>query len=187
MTANGAREIIQAMLDGADPVTGEILPPEHLCNYPEVIDALHIAMAYMPDKKPSPGKFRKGRLNAGRPWTAGDISELESLFKSGAAMDEMCRRLQRRERGVKRKLATLGLIESGEMPAKAPIPGLERAGRAWTGEEEALLRKLHSDKRPIPEIAAEMRRSRYSIYCRMEKLGLYGEEYGYPMPDELPE
>lgn len=187
MTTAEAREILQAMLDGSDPVTGEILPPEHICNYPEVIRALHIAIASISDDRHSPAEVRKNsKLNAGRAWTSGDSAQLESLFKSGATMDEMCRQLQRRERVIKRQLAMLGLIESSEKPAKAPIPGLERAGRVWTSEEDMLLRKLHSDKRPISEIAAEMRRSRYSIFCRMEKLELYGEEYGYPILDELP-
>lgn len=187
MTAAEAREILQAMLDGADPVTGEILPQEHICNYPEVMRALQMAISSMADVRHASAKVRKnGRLNAGRVWTVGDISELELLFSAGAAMDEMCRQLQRRERGVKKQLAALGLIENSEKPAKAAIPGLERAGRVWTREEEDLLRKLHSEKRPISEIAAEMRRSQYSIFCRMEKLALYGEEYGYPFPDELP-
>lgn len=187
MTTAEAREILQAMLDGADPVTGEILPQEHICNYPEVMRALQMAISSMAGARHASAKVRKnGRLNAGRAWTAGDISELKLMFSSGATMDEICRQLQRRERGVKRQLAAIGLIEIDEKPAKALTPGLERAGRAWTREEETLLRKLHSEKRPISEIAAKMRRSQYSIFCRMEKLGLYGEKYGYPFPDELP-
>lgn len=68
MTTAEAREILQAMLDGADPVTGEILSAEHICNYPEVIRALHIAIASISDDWHSPAKVHKNsRLNAGRP------------------------------------------------------------------------------------------------------------------------
>ena len=102
-------------------------------------------------------------------------------------MDWICAMLQRRERGVQKQLAHLGLIESKKNASKTPSPGLERAGQRWTREEDAQLKNLFSEKLPIAEIAAEMQRSDYAIYCRMEKLQLFGAEYGYPPNEEPPQ
>lgn len=59
MTTAGAREILQPMLDGADPLTGEILPQEHICNYPEVMRALQTAISLMPDARQTSAKVKK--------------------------------------------------------------------------------------------------------------------------------
>lgn len=188
MTFETATAILQNMIDGIDPVTGEILPNDHLCNYPEVIRALHVAILSMSSGKAQIKESSTQshiKLNAGRPWTNQDLDELERLYLSGMSIDSICKQLQRRERGLKKQLIYLGLIIDEEKPRINPTPGLERAGLPWTREEDMKLRKLHSKEYPIAEISTEMRRSEYSIFCRMEKLELYGEEHGYPAKDTL--
>lgn len=189
MTVEAATTILQNMIDGIDPVTGEVLPHDHLCNYPEVMRALHVAILSMSSEK---GKIKDSsaqnhiKLNAGRPWTNQELDELEQLYLSGMPITSICEQLQRRERGLKKQLMYLGLIQSEAKPSSNPTPGLERAGLPWTREEDMKLRKLHSEEHTIAEISAEMHRSEYSIFCRMEKLELYGEEHGYPAKDTLP-
>ena len=95
-------------------------------------------------------------------------------------MSELCKRLQRRERCIQQQLYRLGLIK----PASTPTAGLERAGLPWTQDEDALLKTLYDAHWPISSIAAKMQRSDRAIYCRMERLELYGEQYGYP-PEEV--
>ena len=185
MTVDRAIEILRCLANGVDPMTGEILEANHLCNSPEVKRAIHTAIHAMSgaDDAKNPRFVRKnGKLNAGRPWTDEDLDALERMYRDGKPMDWICEKLQRRERGVLKQLAYLGLAESG----RTSSPGLERAGLRWTREEDTLLRNLYSEKWPIAEIAAEMRRSAYSIYCRMEKLQLFGAEYGYPPHEDLP-
>ena len=36
-----AKEIISTLADGIDPITGELLPAEHICNNPEVVRAFY--------------------------------------------------------------------------------------------------------------------------------------------------
>lgn len=185
MTNETAREILQIMAKGIDPITGEILPSDHLCNYPKVTRALCLAIQLLSTASPintlSINK-KNGKLNAGRPWTKEDLLELEQLYLSGASIDTICQQLQRRVRGVQKQLEYLGLNHTS-ISSASPSHSLERTGQRWTREEDTLLNDLYIEKWPIPEIATEMRRSEYSIFCRMDKLGLYGEKYGYPIKD----
>lgn len=64
MTNESARIILLQMLDGLDPTTGEVLPPDHLLNDATVIRALHTAVLALMDVRMPVN--RNGRLNAGR-------------------------------------------------------------------------------------------------------------------------
>lgn len=186
MTMDRATEILHSMASGIDPITGEILAANHFCNSPEVIRALYTAIQAMSGADhagPSYLVRKNGKLNAGRPWTDADLDTLRCMYQEGKSMEWICAKLQRRKRGVLNQLKCLGLTESAMNPDKTP-PGLERAGQRWTHEEDAQLKDLHSEKWPIAKIAAKMQRSDYAIYCRMEKLQLYGVEYGYPSKEE---
>ena len=102
MTNESARIILLQMLDGLDPTTGEVLPPDHLLNDATVIRALHTAVLALTDiSHPVRAPVnRNGRLNAGRAWTEMDRDALAALSRSGASMETMCEKLQRRRRGV---------------------------------------------------------------------------------------
>ena len=67
MTSEIAREILQIMAKGIDPITGEILPDDHLCNHPEVARALCLAIQSLSTKSPFPDlpvNKKNGKLNA---------------------------------------------------------------------------------------------------------------------------
>ena len=176
MTNESARIILLQMLDGLDPTTGEVLPPDHLLNDATVIRALHTAVLALTDiSHPVRAPVnRNGRLNAGRAWTEMDRDALAVLSRSGASMEMMCEKLQRRRRGVQRQLRDMGL----------PLPPARkvatRAGTLWTEEDEEQLRKLYHLRCPVEEMARELERSVRAVYLRMERLELYGDEPGYP-------
>lgn len=189
MTNARAKEILQYLADGIDPITGELLESDHLYNSPDVIRALYTAIHALSASDISEAVRhapKEGKLNAGRPWTDEDLEALELMYRKGEPMNRICEKLRRREKGVQKQLAYLGLTESPTKPQRNPSPGLERAGLPWTRAEDILLKDLYIEKWTIPEISLEMQRSEYSIFCRMEKLDLYGEEYGYPSLDGLP-
>ena len=50
---------------------------------------------------------KNGQLNAGRPWTEADLQQLQALHAQGVSIEEICKQLQRRPRGVERQLALL--------------------------------------------------------------------------------
>ncbi|MBS1474221.1 MAG: hypothetical protein HP058_04830 [Massilimaliae sp.] len=89
-------------------------------------------------------------------------------------MEMMCEKLQRRRRGVQRQLRDMGL------PLPPARKAAKRAGTVWTEEDEEQLRKLYRLRRPVEEMARKLQRSVRAVYIRMKRLGLYGDEAGYP-------
>lgn len=137
------------MADGIDPFTGKILDTHHICNSPDVIRALYMAVDALSTassvedansakessvlQEDSSHIYRKnGKLNAGRKWTDEDLHVLERMYQEGLSLDSICRKLQRRKRGVLRHLDHLGLIEPSDSLKKPSTPGLERSGQKWT-------------------------------------------------------
>ena len=128
MTNESARIILLQMLDGLDPTTGEVLPPDHLLNDATVIRALHTAVLALTDVRMPVN--RNGRLNAGRAWTEMDRDALAVLSRSGASMETMCEKLQRRRRGVQRQLRDMGLpLPPGEEGCQTRRHGVDGGGR----------------------------------------------------------
>lgn len=84
-----------------------------------------------------------------------------------------------------RKAATAAArrAEAASWHGAAPPPAREaakRAGTVWTEEDEEQLRKLYRLRRPVEEMARKLQRSVRAVYIRMKRLGLYGDEAGYP-------
>lgn len=108
MSNDRALEILQLMSDGINPLTGEILPENDLCNQPDIIRALHTAVNVLEkgDKSKSPLPE-----NAGKPWTAEDDETLCRLFDSGVSTKELAEHFQRTKGAITSRLARLGKVE----------------------------------------------------------------------------
>ena len=67
MDLQRAKELLSGLADGVDPLTGEVLPEDHVCNKAEIIRAFHCVLKAFPGKasKPQPE-------NAGKPWNDAD-------------------------------------------------------------------------------------------------------------------
>ena len=202
---------LKALLEGVDPLTGELLPDDHVCcdeNVCEAIEMATKALCSMKDewfgtlnaepvrKKQQPqtdeqadaGWVKKnGKLSASRPWTEQDCAVLKKLFLDGADMEKICRQLQRRHRGVETKLYEMGLIGESKLsrPRKQQQPGLEKRGLPWSVEDDRLLRHMYASQIPAAEIAHALQRTEYAVYCHMERLGLTGDVDGYPKETEM--
>ena len=78
MDIQRAKELLEVLADGIDPLTGEVLPDDHVCNKGEIVRALNCAVEALSHrrKKPLPE-------NAGKPWTEELDNELCRLFDEG--------------------------------------------------------------------------------------------------------
>ena len=78
MDVQRAKELLAVLADGVDPLTGEVLPDDHVCNKGEIVRALHCAVEELSRrrKKPLPE-------NNGKPWTEELDDELCRLFDGG--------------------------------------------------------------------------------------------------------
>lgn len=106
-----AKEIIHCLADGIDPLTGEVLAPNHVCNQPDVIRALHIAeQALQKDlSRPEDGPWHK---EYGKVWSQKEIDLLATLFDRQYTVAQMSKQLGRSESGVRAKLVRLGKIQN---------------------------------------------------------------------------
>lgn len=78
MYASYAEEIINALANGINPITGEILPSDNVCNEPDVIRALYTAAELL--KKQAEKEQRTKPANAGKRWTAEEDGLLAEMF-----------------------------------------------------------------------------------------------------------
>lgn len=180
MNAKDAYTLLETLMDGVNPMTGELLPEDHVCHEPAVLRALHKALVALRNSDDIPVDDtalvnRNGKLNAGRPWTQKDLDWLKQLHEAGASMEEMCHLLQRRKRGIEKQLIYLGLMgQNGE--AVAATPKRSRTGTPWTAEDDKTLWDMWKKGESKERIAKELQRSSYAIHCRMERLGMLNPE-----------
>lgn len=113
-----ARELIALLAEGYDPLTGEILPDDHVCNKPDVIRALYAMVDYTRDCKndnkmrSKNKKKKKASLaqNAGKIWKKEEDEKLCEMFDRNISKKEICDYFKRTERGVSSRLVRLGKI-----------------------------------------------------------------------------
>ena len=99
MDIQRAKELLTALADGLDPLTGEVLPSD-------IVRALHCVLEALPRglKKPLPA-------NNGKPWTEKADQELCSLFDSGMTKKELCAHFGRTSGAIDSRLERLGKIQ----------------------------------------------------------------------------
>ncbi|MCD8352795.1 MAG: hypothetical protein LUC47_00530 [Clostridiales bacterium] len=105
MELKRAKEILELLADGTDPMTGELLPDDHVCNRPDVVRALHTVLRNVSEKKK-----RDLPANAGQPWTEEADNALRDMFLRGCTNREIQNYFQRTEGAISARLVKLGLI-----------------------------------------------------------------------------
>ena len=177
MNAMQAQEILQMLLNGIDPVTGEIFPNDHDCNEPDVIRAFHHAIAALgkeciliqqkgigkPDKSKNPSTE-----NAGKPWSSKDDENLIEMYENGASITEIAAHYKRTKGAIRSRLVKLGLEED-----KYHIPESRAGSDIPIDNEELRDRLLHG--KTIPELAQEYGRTEKAIRARLFYMG-FGSE-----------
>lgn len=110
MELKQAKALLTELADGVDPLTGECLPADSVCNRPEIIRALHCVLQYVSDRP----KRSAPLPNAGKPWTEADEAALMQMFDAGRSVEEMQARFQRTNGAIVRRLERLGRLRPGE-------------------------------------------------------------------------
>ncbi len=122
MDMTKAREIVSALAEGVDPLTGEALPADHICNQTEVVRALYMVLSRAAERARPGARLASapredgGRpavgsrpLNSGKPWTDKADSELRKLFDDGLRINEISEYLERSIGTIESRLEKLGL------------------------------------------------------------------------------
>ena len=105
MDMQRAKELLTILADGVDPLTGEVLPDDHLCNKGEIVRALNCAVGALTRKR-----AKQPPENNGKPWTEELDAELCRLFESGMKKKELCAYCGRTTGAIESRLVKLGEI-----------------------------------------------------------------------------
>ncbi len=117
-------KIVEALANGIDPVTGELLPSDSPYNHPDVIRALFTMLDLVknpprktPKVKKTPEQKQAENIesglpkNAGLPWTDEQRSDLASQFSSGQEIRVLAEIHGRTNGAITSELKKQGLIE----------------------------------------------------------------------------
>jgi hypothetical protein len=111
-----ARQIIDTLAQGINPITGEPMPEDSPYNAAPIIRALHAVSRALEDLQPAPMLQRKERpLNAGKQWTQQEDAALEIAFDAGISIKQVAAELGRSTYSIEARLVHLGKL--------APAPG----------------------------------------------------------------
>ena len=110
MEYSRAKEILKTLADGVNPMTGEVLSSSDTCNQPDIIRALHVAVAEL--EKAEKRASKRLPENSRAPWTEADDNELLRLYGQGTSKKELCNFFKRTEGGIAARLVRLGVIQS---------------------------------------------------------------------------
>jgi hypothetical protein len=110
MKEQRAREILQALVQGVDPLTGEELPAGTVLQQVEILRALLMGVGAL--EQMAVRAQRRALLpdNVGRPWTEEEERQLTTAFTAGDSMADIALRHGRTLRAIEARLERLGLI-----------------------------------------------------------------------------
>ena len=110
-----ARQIIDTLVEGIHPITGEAMPEDSPYNAPPVIRALHAVSRALeggvgattqdpvkPRRNPPP--------NAGKAWSPQEDAALETAFDAGIPIKQVAQELGRTAFAVEQRLVKLGKV-----------------------------------------------------------------------------
>ena len=109
MDTTYAKELLEILADGVNPITGEVLPNSDSCNQPDIIRALHLAVAQLEKEI---RKVNRLPANAGKPWTSEDEETLCRMFNNGCSKKDICSFFKRTESAIAARLVHLGKIQN---------------------------------------------------------------------------
>jgi hypothetical protein len=103
-----AWQILSALADGRNPLTGETLAADDVCQQPQVVRALCLAVQHLPQPKSSDPSKGASLKNAGKPWTAAEEAELVKEFEAGTKINQLALKHGRTEQAIHGRLYRLG-------------------------------------------------------------------------------
>lgn len=106
----GARQILQALVEGIDPLTGDELPSGSVLQQAEVMRALLAGIAALEAGAARAQRRAQLPKNVGRPWSPDEEITLISGFHSGQSVADLARKHGRTLTAIEARLEKLGLV-----------------------------------------------------------------------------
>jgi hypothetical protein len=115
MSPLDAQKVVDALANGVDPATGELLSGNHAINSPQVIRALYVASQALEAAARRAEMERHRPDNAGKPWSSAEDQQLLSAFDGGASIRQLAEQHHRSRGAITARLMRFGrLVERAE-------------------------------------------------------------------------
>lgn len=134
MKTTDTMQIIQALANGSDPVTGEVFADTSPYNHPKIIRALFQTLKALEqlDEREQRQKSLPGK--AGQPWLDQEDGELIKGFDAGTPINQLAERHDRSKAAIEARLIKLGKISAPANSASLRKPSLRGVKRHNTPE-----------------------------------------------------
>jgi len=103
-------DIIRALAEGINPITGEVFEDDSVYQKPQVIRALFTAMSALEDQEKRDKRQRKLPSKAGTTWTTEEDEKLSQAFDQGISIKELVKIHERTRGAIQSRLANLGKL-----------------------------------------------------------------------------
>jgi hypothetical protein len=133
----GARQILQALVEGFDPLTGDELPSGTVLQQAEVMRALLAGIHALDAGAARAARRAQLPENVGRAWSAEEEIRLVTAFHSGESIAELARRHGRTLTAIEARLEKLGLVAAKDRVTQNRFISDRRA--AQRAQQEQLL------------------------------------------------
>lgn len=110
MQTSEALNIIRALADGINPITGEVLEEDSLCQNPQIIRALFAAAQALEKPQERPKREENLPANAGQSWESEEEQRLCAEFDAGLSVNQLAQKHQRTNGSIQSRLVKLGKI-----------------------------------------------------------------------------
>jgi len=109
-----ARQVLQALVQGFDPVSGAELSAATPWQHAEVIQALLAAIGALDEQAARTRRRAQLPKNVGHPWSAAEEGELAAAFRAGEPPAAIAVRHRRTLAAIEARLESLGLMAREE-------------------------------------------------------------------------
>lgn len=124
MTQTRARQILQSLIQGIDPITSEELPRETALQHADVLRALLAGLTALDQMAARAQRRAQLPGNVGQAWTTEEESRLIAAFQSGDSAIAIARQHGRTLRAIEARLEKLGLITAEQRMTRGGFTGL---------------------------------------------------------------
>jgi len=114
MQERRARQILQALIQGVDPFTGEELAESTVLQQADVLRALLAGVSSLEQDAARASRRASLPRNIGRAWTTDEQAELVDAFQSGEAVADIAAKHGRTVRAIEARLEKMGLLSATE-------------------------------------------------------------------------
>lgn len=116
MNNEEALKIIQALADGVDPFTGEVLPKNSPYQSAQVVRALYASIKVLEHQTETDARRANLPVNAGKPWTVEEEQQVIRAFEEGKSVTEISNQHFRTYGAIQSRLIKLGKINVTDEP-----------------------------------------------------------------------